>query len=288
QVPDAIIHLLKHYLCDRTFKVRVNNTYSNNKTITAGVQQGSILGPTLFNIFVNDIPRTDLTSLALYADDTVIYSSAPHRNSVSSYIQYHLNALESWFINWKIKINTNKCKAIYFSRTYKLPPRLYLHDEAIDWCDSVKYLGVTLDRRLTWKFHIKNVRNAMEYKLRDLRSLMYGHHLSIKNKLLLYKAVILPTVTYASPIWSFASQSQIGVLEGLHGKTLRRIAQAPRYLKNTIIRRDLCIDTLKNILVKLSSKFYNDIYSLPNPIIAELPDYDHRKAKHRKRPRAAV
>jgi hypothetical protein len=287
-VPDALTLLLHNYLCDRNFTVRVKNKYSSNKNITAGVLQGSLLAPTLFNLYINDIPRNDLTTLALYADDTAIITTAPHINCVSSFIQHHLNALEPWFVNWKIKVNPTKCHAIYFSHSYKTPPRLYLNGEVISWENSVKYLGVTLDKKLTWKPHINEITKKMKGKTESLRMLLFSPKLNIRNKLLLYKQIILPTALYAAEIWSFAAKTNLKQIEVIHNKTLRRITRTRRYVRNDVIRNTLNMLTFKQYCVKQAKNFYNKIGSVPNEIIAELPDYDYGDEDNRKRPKATM
>lgn len=288
EMQDALIHLIHNYLCDRQFTVRIHNIFSTHKPITAGVQQGSILGPTLFNIYVNDIPRNSLTNIAMYADDTALYTAAHHINSVATYIQSHINDLEIWFTKWKIKINTQKCHAIYFSKSYKNPPRLYMFDEVIEWENSVKYLGVTLDRKLTWRPHISNVKNTLNTKVGMLRTLLFNKKLNIQNKLLLYKSIILPTALYAAPIWAFAAKTNIQQIETFQNKMLRRLTNSNRYVTNEIIRRTVNIPTFLAQAKKLAINFYHQTSNLPNEIIAELPDYDFRLPKNRKRPRAVL
>lgn len=120
--PKHTIHLIKTYLQNRQFNVRLQSSYSSYRPTEASLQQGSILAPTLYSLYTYDCPRADLTSLSLFADDTGLVAFAPHRNSVASYLQAHLDDLDDWFIKWKIKVNPDKSHAVYFSTKYKLPP----------------------------------------------------------------------------------------------------------------------------------------------------------------------
>lgn len=288
KVPDTIIHLLHNYLSDRLFTVRIQNNFSSFKSITAGVLQGSILAPLMYSLYTNDIPRTDLTTLALYADDTAILATDPHLNSTAKFIQHHLDALETWCNNWKIKINPTKSQAICFTRSYKTPPRLYLHNQAIDWGDTAKYLGVTLDKRLTWRTHIINTKNKVIAKTNQIEMLLYSRDLSLHNKTLLYKTIVLPTALYACPIWSYAAKTWMDTIQRFQNRVLRRLSHSHRYITNENIRRSLNIDQFKNTCQRISVSFYDKLDNLNNEILAELPDYDFRDSHYCKRPRAAM
>lgn len=239
-------------------------------------------------MYAGDCPRTDLTSLALYADDTCIYAAAHHPDSVATYIQHHIDLLEDWCIKWKVKINAEKSHAVYFSWRSTPPPRIYIFDTVLEWENSARYLGVTLDKRLTWKTHVENVVNSMNKKIAQLRLLFFGAHLSRKNKILLYRTVVLPSALYAAPIWTYAAKTHLEKIERCQNRLLRRIRKAHRYLRNTIVRKDLHILSYRQYASQASANFYDRIYDTPNEIIAELPDYDHTEECNRKRPRASM
>ena len=99
QVPAQIINIIISYLADRRIYVVVNGICSTTKTVRAGVPQGSILGPTLYSIFTNDIPTTRNTQLAIYADDTAIYASSWNPQQATKYIQHHLNQITEYMSN---------------------------------------------------------------------------------------------------------------------------------------------------------------------------------------------
>lgn len=107
-----IIHFIRSYLKDRTFNVWHEHKNSTNKEIKAGVSQWSLLGPALFLLYINDIPKCPETEVAMYADDTIIYSSSFQPNQVTKSIQQHVDILKPWLKKWKIKINASNCEAI--------------------------------------------------------------------------------------------------------------------------------------------------------------------------------
>lgn len=284
--------------------VRVNNTLSSITPIHSGVPQGSVLSPTLFNAYVNSIPRHPHTTLALFADDTALLGSAHHPTVLSKCLQAHIDDssvmwvtngkltptkwkidLEKWFDKWKIAVNPNKCQAISFGRKAD-PPRIYVNDTVVSWSPTVKYLGVTLDKNLTWKPHIATIRGKLRGAEIAISPLLYSEHLSLGDKTHLYKTLIRPIASYASPVWAFHCKTNEKKLEAGQNKVLRRIRNGHRYLSNVTIRNDLGVTTLRKFTHKLASKFYNNFNLLGNEIIYELPDYNYTLPC--KRPRAVL
>ncbi|GBL73933.1 putative RNA-directed DNA polymerase from transposon BS [Araneus ventricosus] len=122
EIPIQLTLLTQSYLKNRNFTVRVGKELSTPRTTEAGVVQGSRLGSHCFNIFITDICQMPNTQLALFADDTAIMCTGPDKTSNVANLNKHLAELEKWLIRWKIKINVDKCQAIYFTRARKLPP----------------------------------------------------------------------------------------------------------------------------------------------------------------------
>ncbi|GFX36948.1 RNA-directed DNA polymerase from mobile element jockey [Trichonephila clavipes] len=226
--PPPLIKLISSYLTDRNFSVRINDTYSSHRPTEAGVAQGTLISPLLFNIYVNDIPIHHNTTLCMFADDTAILASHTEPKLVARAINRHLLVLEDWFSKWKIALNVAKTEAVFFTRKTRLNyPDIYLHNERIPWSQSTKYLGVTLDKKLTFKQHITRIRENFIKKAHTFSHLISRRSkLSRSNKLLIYSSLLRPVITYASPVWSFAAKTHIQKLEVLQNKTLRQILKA--------------------------------------------------------------
>lgn len=120
---ESITHIIRNYLSNRKVYVTVNGITSSIKDIRAGVPQGSILGPILYNIFTNDILISDKTHLAIYADDTALYASSWSLAQATKYLQNHLDQIVSYHKNWKISINPTKTQAITFTRKITKPTK---------------------------------------------------------------------------------------------------------------------------------------------------------------------
>jgi hypothetical protein len=133
--------------------VRCDDELSTVHHIKAGVPQGSILASTLCKIFTATIPHSNDTILATFADDTGIISSNLDINIEIKNLQNHLLKLQHWFKLWRIKINENKSHNITFTLRHNDSPPVFLNEEIIPKINSVKYLGVHLDKRLTWATH---------------------------------------------------------------------------------------------------------------------------------------
>jgi hypothetical protein len=146
---------MKSYINDRYFQVKIENTLSQYYPIQSGVRQGSVLGPLLYLIFTADIPTTADTLIATFADDTAIMSSDSHPARASEKVQPHLNALQTWLNQWRVKVNNTKSTQITFTTTHIDCPQTTIYNTPIPIRREVKYLGLHFDRRLTWQAHIK-------------------------------------------------------------------------------------------------------------------------------------
>ncbi|GFT43964.1 RNA-directed DNA polymerase from mobile element jockey [Trichonephila clavipes] len=117
--PPYLIKIIKSFLENRNFSVLVNHSYSPLKNISAGVPQGALLSPTLFNIYVNDIPRTSFSTICLYADDTAILVQNTNLQILTHQLHKHLARLEHWLSTWKIALNVEKRRQSSFLATLR-------------------------------------------------------------------------------------------------------------------------------------------------------------------------
>lgn len=158
--PIYLIQLLRSFLTDRTFVTRIGSTTSEIKPILAGTPQESSLSPILYNLYTADFPTNSQVQIAMYADDTVLFTASSDILIAADSLQNILNEISSWSSNWRIRLNSQKCIVKLFSmRKCTIFPLLSLNNENLNWLpdkESVKYLGVYLDRRLNWNAHIKN------------------------------------------------------------------------------------------------------------------------------------
>ncbi|GFW21863.1 RNA-directed DNA polymerase from mobile element jockey [Trichonephila clavipes] len=273
KIPPPLIFLLKYYISDRSFTVKINRTFSQVRPAKAGVAQGSILGPVLFNLYVNDILKTTNTMICMYADDTAILSRHYNPNTLTQNINEHLAHLEIWFSVWKIALNTTKTEAVFFTQR-RPPPETTLQNQRIPWSQHTKYLGVIIDKNLTFRQHITYVRNKFKNATRQLYSLIgKKSKLNRRNKMLIYTLILKPLLTYASPIWAHAARTNINLIEISQNVILRQILDAHWYMWNADIRSALQIPTIRQTIRKLANNFFSNIDGHENPSIQAIPTY---------------
>jgi hypothetical protein len=129
----------------------VRNEKSELQPIKAGVPPGSVLGPTLYVIYTSDLPTSTNTVLGTFADGTVILSVDEYSRRTPSDLQHHLNNLHTWFEKWRIRINENRSCSIIFTLRKSSTPDVTINDIQIPRNTEIKYLGMTIDSKLTWK-----------------------------------------------------------------------------------------------------------------------------------------
>jgi len=154
-LPPTYYLLIKSYLTDRQFQVRFGSSISNIANINAGVPQGGILSPILYNIYAADQLTSLNTTVAEFVDDKAIIAMHEDQIFASLNLQHHLNLLSNWYDNWRVKVNQSKSLHTTFTLGLHLCPEVSLAEIPIPSSQSVKYLGLTIDRRLTWAQHVR-------------------------------------------------------------------------------------------------------------------------------------
>jgi hypothetical protein len=171
-------------------------------------------------------------------------------------------------------MKANRCKSIHitFTTQEETCPQVQINNVQLPQNEEVKYLGLYLDRILTWHIHILVKRKQLGITLTKMYLLLERRSkLSTNNKLLLYKAILKPIWTYRIQLWGTASISKIEILKRFQSQALCMIVDAPWYVLNMIIRRDLQIPTAEEEIQRYSSQYS----AHPNDLIAnlmELPD----------------
>ncbi|KAJ8913997.1 hypothetical protein NQ315_012020 [Exocentrus adspersus] len=215
---------------------------STYRDLEAGVPQGTVLSPHLFNIYTSDLPRTDRTSMSLYADDTVLAAQSTEAATAGRYLQRATDELEEWCNRWKVAINADKSTGIIFTRrpTQRRAQEVTINGEAIQLSNNVKYLGVHLDRTMTWGHHVaETIRKAKIARARLYPLLCGESRLNLRNKLLLIKSIIQPQLTYASTAWGHACKTHLKRIQAVENIALRTAVSAPWFVRNRDLHRDL-------------------------------------------------
>ena len=270
QFPEQIHQLIKSYLSSRIFVIRIKDTHSEVKDIKARVPQGSVLGSILYTSYTANIATTTNSTVLTFADDITILVRYTNPETAVKLQQEHITKIEKWLQEKQIKANPNKCNHITFTLRRKIPPNILLNGTHITQTKHVKYLGLHLDTQLTWKLHIKSIIEKIKKTRRQMHWLTSRKSkLSIENKLKIYKTIIKPIWTYGIPLWGTAAMSHINKIEIIQAKILRTVVNAPWYVRNNDIPRDLGIPTVMEEISRYSEKYKSRIATHPNRLAAE-------------------
>ena len=230
----SMLKWMESYLTDRSQYVVIDGKVSQTRGIKCGVPQGSILGPLLFIISVNDICNVSpMLFKILYADDTCVLISGNHLNNLIDRLNTELISLNNWFKANKLSLNTKKSFFMIFHRSRIKPNvinKVVIDNHELTQVNSAKYLGVIIDHKLNWIEHISYVKSKMSKGI----GIMYKarQFLTKKALLMLYHAYIFPYMTYCIEVWGCASQTQLNCLFLLQKKIIR-IMNFSHYLAHT-------------------------------------------------------
>jgi Reverse transcriptase (RNA-dependent DNA polymerase)/Endonuclease-reverse transcriptase len=271
--PPYLIFIVKSFLEHRSFQVRWKNTLSFAHPILAGVPQGSTLSPTLFNVFTADMPATSRhVQLYSFADDLAVAGQSTRLCRAAKYVQKALDVIHPFYQKWRMGLNASKTTATIYTTKWNecRTPELKLDGVNISWMPVNRYLGLDIDKGLTWATHIKAILKKAHFKLSKLYSLLGSPYLDLTSKLRLYKAILRPSLTYSAPVWSGCSATHIKKLQIFQNKCLRLCASAPRATKITLLHSELGIELVKDHLAKLSTNFYPKLKDSKNPLVRAL------------------
>jgi hypothetical protein len=167
---------------------------------------------------------------------------------------------------WRLKANGSKSTHVTFTTCRVTCPPVHICNEQLPQAEEVKYLGLHLDRRLTWHKHIFAKRKNLRIPLTKLYWLLgRKSRLSMSNKLLLYKVILKPIWTYGIQLWRSDSTSNIEILERFQSKALCMIADAPWYVPNVILRQDLQIPSVKEEIRRFSTQYSSRLQTSQHP-----------------------
>jgi hypothetical protein len=174
--PSYVVHTISSYLRGRTFQASFQTATSSLRGMRPRVAKGGLISPVIYSLYANDmLSSSDDVDLALYADDTVIIATSRKPTLLVSYLGIYLNDIQRWLSEWRIAINVSKSSAIIFARAglRYIQPRPI--GEPIEWVETNLYLGVTIDKRLTWSPHIDKLRKNFAERMGMLGPLLNGN-----------------------------------------------------------------------------------------------------------------
>ena len=210
-----------------------------------GVPQGSILGPLLFVLFMNDLPDfVQDCSIGLYADDIMLYVSHGDPAKLSEIIGKDLYNISRWITSNGLKMNVAKTQLNRRSKDKKVEQiQVSIDGTELNKQSSIKYLGVLIDNDLAWKAHVNHLRQSCMARLAMIRRA--GHHLPCHVRKLLYQSFVLPNLDYCSVVWNSCGVVLSNKIERIQNYALRIIFQKPPRRSSAELREAAGWTTLK-------------------------------------------
>ena len=225
-----VLNWIKDFLKDRSQRVVIRGTASTERKVTSGVPQGSVLGPVLFLIYINDLPLEVESPLSLFADDSKIFSRismeeiSPENDTVDGHtkLQDDLNKTTEWARTWKMEFNVEKCKIMHLG--YNNPENVYqMNDILLTATEKEKDLGVLIDNKLDFGKHIHNIVGRANRVL-GLVKISFAH-MDAYMFLNIYTALVRPLLEYCVQVWSPYKLGYIKLIEGVQRRATKMVPQ---------------------------------------------------------------
>jgi hypothetical protein len=195
-IRQSLLAWLRNFLTQRTQQVVCDGEKSSPKEVLSGVPQGTVLGPLLFLLYINDLPSNLSSSMRLFADDCLVYTSGKDNGHINT-LQEDLDKLQVWEDD---VFNPAKCSTMQISYKKEPPTHSFTFcGQNLQRVDSHPYLGVEIDNKLTWSTHIKNTVKKANKVLGFLRRNFW--FCTAEVKICTYNMLVRPILEYASIVW---------------------------------------------------------------------------------------
>ena len=230
-VDQAAIKWFSSYLSGRTQRCSVNGKLSTARTLSCGVPQGSILGPLLFLIYINDLPNSLQNAVPrMFADDTNLTLSVKTLTELKLALAPELNNLSCWLKANKLSLNVAKTELMIIGSRQRLSAQcddveIRIDDQIIERVDHTKSLGLFIDAHLSWCKHVEEICKKVSSAIGALKRVR--PFISKETAIQIYNALIIPHFDYCSPVWDCLSGYLSEKLQKLQNRAARVITKSP-------------------------------------------------------------
>ena len=214
------IEFMHSYLKNRKQRVLINNSFSESKKVTIGVPQGSILGPLLFNIFVNDFLYSLKNSeISNYADDNTMYCIGKDKARINSLLEQDFQLAAEWFYKNGMVLNPDKCHYMCLGSNVDGTEEFNSLSYKLNNSKEEKMLGIVIDRNLKFENHIDSICRKASQKLSALNRI--SPYLDINKRKIIYNSMIKSQFSYCPLVWMFCSRKSNNKINQIHERALR-------------------------------------------------------------------
>ena len=243
-VTGNILRWIQNYLSQRNQRVFIGNALSDQKIINAGVPQGSVLGPLLFLVYVNDIADSVLSTTRLFADDSSLAVSSNNPSYIETILNHDLEKISEWAKQWLVTFNPSKTEVVYFSLNNSQPPSLSFNSTNLILVEDHKHLGVTLSFNGTWHKHISNLVSSANKILGSMQILKFKLKRQTLNQI--YISYLRPILEYASIVWDNCAAYEKERLERIQYEAARVVTGLTRSVSIENLLKEVCWPSLSD------------------------------------------
>ena len=210
---------VRAFLGSRSQRVVIDGEESLSILVTSSVPQGSVLGLTLFLIYINDLPEEVCSQVRLFADDTALYPTLESEDD-SSTLQNDLNFLSAWETRWDMGFNPSKCQVVHVTGSKKPVKRDYiLHGQVLESVTSARYLGVDISGSLSWNPQVDHITGNANCTLSFVRRKIKTKMSKVRETA--YNTLVRPQLEYASVVWDPHTKVRTSQIEQVQRRAAR-------------------------------------------------------------------
>lgn len=217
----SALKLVASYLKNRKQRIRLANSFSEWLEMTFGVPQGSVLGPLLFNIFLNDFLSFVTSDICNYADDNTIYVIGNSEENILYELENEMRTVSTWFRLNCLQLNERKCHFMFFGSNTQCFLQVNINGTAVQCSSEEKLLGITIDNMLTFSKHVKDLCKKASNKLNALVRL--SPYMDQQKLYLILNSFILSQFGYCPLLWMFCNRTTNNSINRIHSRALRVI-----------------------------------------------------------------
>ena len=227
-ITGPLLSWIKDYLSNRYQRVIIDGQNSNWNEIGAGVPQGSVLGPLLFLVFINDIVYViKHCKIRIFADDTCLFITVDNHEEAAQLLNEDLKSIEAWSKKWLVKFSAPKTESMIFSsKPRNILPRLLFQNCPIAHVNIHKHVGLWFQTNLWWSYHINDISIKCQNRLNLLKIYKYKVSRSTLEKM--YFVFIRPLLEYADIVWAGAHDKDLLKLDRLQVEAMRIVTGATK------------------------------------------------------------